>query len=369
MKADIRDRKYIRAFKQHKDPEELYIQDLKTIKVVNLIIPAWNEGEVFRKCLESITKLKYPKLKIIVNAGGSEETINIANSFKKNENFLILSQEGRGKLEAINKCFEHVSEGIVYLIDADINLNDEILLRMIYPLVNLKENVVIGGIRPLKSQEPYTLTKFLQINRGLNFHEKFTRYRKTNISGANTCLNYEVIRAIGKFSTDKIYAVEASQSDDILSKGYSIYRLSDYRGRIYTKMPSKIKEWVQQELRWNENVIVYSLKHKKKTIIKFLFLLLYSIYIFTFPFLFLIHPTFLLIGLFLLLNIYMNKIRRLIFYRIIYGNDFKNIGLKFFIVIIFYIYIEAIIRTYTAIELLIFRSKKLQQRKNIQKSN
>ena len=81
----IRDRKYAKPFKNLKEPENISLEDLKEFPLVNIIVPAWNEGELFRQCLESITRLKYPKLRVIVNAGGSEETIDIANSFKNYE--------------------------------------------------------------------------------------------------------------------------------------------------------------------------------------------------------------------------------------------------------------------------------------------
>ena len=89
----IRDKKYIKAFKKYKDPDKISIDDLKEIRLVNIIIPAWNEDELFRQCLESITKLNYPKLSVIISAGGSEETIEIANSFRNFGYFTICFNE------------------------------------------------------------------------------------------------------------------------------------------------------------------------------------------------------------------------------------------------------------------------------------
>ena len=76
----IRDKKYIDALKEFEDPKEISIKDLQYLPLVSIIIPAWKEGKEFQDCLNSIIELKYPKLKVIVNAGGSEETINIALS-------------------------------------------------------------------------------------------------------------------------------------------------------------------------------------------------------------------------------------------------------------------------------------------------
>ena len=120
----LRDRKYIRVFKKFKDPEIVKLEDLKELPLVNIIIPAWKEGKLFNDCLLSITKLNYPYLKVIISAGGNEETIQIANSFKKFKNFVILKQKPGGKMKALNDCLKYVSEGIIYSIDADVILNN-----------------------------------------------------------------------------------------------------------------------------------------------------------------------------------------------------------------------------------------------------
>ena len=73
----IRDRNYIRVFKKSKDPEIVKLEDLRDLPLVNIIIPAWKEGELFNDCLLLITNLIYPNLKVIISAGGNEETIQI----------------------------------------------------------------------------------------------------------------------------------------------------------------------------------------------------------------------------------------------------------------------------------------------------
>jgi len=115
----------LKPFKQYHDPESISLADLHDIPFVNIIMPAWSEGEVFRQTLNSITQLKYPKIRAIINAGGSKKTVEIAESFKKFENFTILTQKkGEGKIKAINSCLPYVKEGVIYSVDPlqDINL-------------------------------------------------------------------------------------------------------------------------------------------------------------------------------------------------------------------------------------------------------
>ena len=362
----IKDRIYIKAVNKYKDIETISIEDLNKIPLVTIIIPSWNEKAIFKQCLESISKLTYPKLNVIVNVGGSEETIKIAKSFEIYSNFRILQQEAGGKIKAINDCFKYVSEGVLYLIDADVYVTDETLLRMLIPLTNYNEDIVIGGARPLKSQENINLIKYLYMNRNLNFRRKFSRYNLNIISGADTALKYDVIKAIGKFSENSVYSVEVSQGEDLLSKGYKFYRLTDYRGQVYTKVPDTIKSWIRQKIRWNENSIVYTYQHKKIGLVLYFSSFIISLYLLIFPFLMFFNLSFYLIGIFLLVNLYLKKMRRVLFNKLTIQKEFfKKLNLMFFIKVLFYIYIEALVNVYIIFEMIIFGNKKLKKRKNL----
>ncbi|MFX1256862.1 MAG: glycosyltransferase [Promethearchaeota archaeon] len=360
----LRDRTYINAVRKYKDPEVLTINDLKDLPLVNIIVPAWKESDLFRQCLISITKLNYPKIKAIVNAGGNEETLNIANSFRKYDNFIILHQKGGGsrpslgKIKALNECLPYVSEGLLYMVDADVYFTDETFIRMIYPLINLDEKVVVGGIRPFKSLENKNLTKYLLINRNINFKTKFSRYKMDGISGANTCLKYEVIKAIGKFSEDNIYGEDRSRGEDIISQGFKIYKLKSYRGGIFCDFPRTIKEWIYQKIRWNENFLIYSSKKNKLQLIKSIFLSISSFFLIILPIYLFLYIQGFIFGIFIFIYLYLLKIRKYLFFKFTNDKDFTpKLGLIFFIKIIFYIYLEILIKFLLPFHLFYFKRK------------
>jgi len=344
----FRDKHLIKIIQENKDPE---INKLKVVPLLNIIIPAWKEGKEFQDCLSSITELKYPKLRVIVNAGGNEETINIANSFKSHDYFTVLHQTGGkdraalGKIHALNECLEHISEGILYLIDADCYLTDDLVSRMVAPIILNNEKIVVGaGLRPLIPQERIILVQYLHFSR-FGYHKfKFTRYYKSYVSGANTCITHDVIKEIGKFSEDRKFAEDTSRGTDIASKGYKIFALSDSRSKIFTHYPDTLKEHIQQRRRNLENSIIFSYQTKfYKGIIKLLFLFLLSFYILVFPLFLLFNIGLFFIGVFLFLSIYLKRIR---LYISIKKLEDKATTIKYskglFIKMIFYIYIEII---------------------------
>ncbi len=361
----LRDRKYLRFFKKYYDPESISLNDLKSKPQVNIIIPAWKEGQLFKECLCSLNNLSYPNLKIIVNAGGNEETLEIANSFKKFDRFIILHQKGGadrpslGKVKAINECIKYINEGIVYFIDADSYLNDEILLRVIYPIINLNEDLVVGGVRPIKSQENNDFVKYLLFDRFTSFRFKYSRYSNNKtITGQNFCLKYEIIKSIGLFTENQNIATDRSMGFDTFSKGYKAYQLRDYRHRIYVDYSGTINEYIRQKTIWIENSLIYSYKYKKIRLIKFFLLYFISLVILIFPFLYFLDFGLFFIGSLILLYFYLIKIRKFLFFiSLVDKKNYEKYSFIFFLKLIFFLYIDAFIIIRIPIHYIFFKGK------------
>lgn len=363
----IKDRKYLRIVYSYEDPQEINLKDLNSIPLVNILVPAWKEDELFRDCLISITKLNYPKLKIIVNAGGNDLTHSIADSFKENDNFLILRQTGGkekaalGKIKAVNECLPHINEGIVYIIDADCYLTDEIILRLVYPITNLNESVVIGaGLRALPSQLSKDFVKFQQFYQFGFFKNKFLRYYEKSILGASTCVTYEVIKAVGQFSEGAKYAEDISRGQDIKAHGFKIFQLTHYRSRIYTDTPTSIYDFFLLKRRSIENSLIYSVEKKSyRYIFRFIVFLILNLILLFLPLLAFLNLGLFFIGTSLFLYLYLEKFRKYIFFRKYAKGKYEfKFGKLFPLKIVIYIYMDVIINVYTLMSIFLRKIQK-----------
>ncbi len=362
LKYFLIDRKYIRALKKYKPQKKISLDNLNELPLVNLIIPAWKEGEIFKGCLLSIVKLTYPNLKVIVNAGGSEETINIANSFKKYDNFTILYQTaGEGKIKAINDCLKYSSEGIIYFIDADIVLNDPILLHMLYILINENEDIVVSPIKPEKSIKNKDLVKFANINRNRFFDHKFSRYSYsfTQLTG----MKYKVIKSIDKFVEGRLADDGTSMGMDVLNKNFKIYYLFEQKVESFN-YPTKQVDYINQNLRWIGNYLYNPFINRKIRMLKFFIVVLVSIYFYLLPLIVFFNMYIFFFGMIFLFSIYMKKLRKILFFKI--TNKSEKLKLKpiFFIKLIFYLYIDFLINIISFSEMLFYR-KAYKKRKNL----
>lgn len=358
----IRDSKYIKELRKYDTVKKILLEDLNELPLVNIIVPAWKEGKIFEKCLSILKKLEYPNLKIIINAGGSEETINIANTFKKYDFFTILYQKaGEGKIKAINDCLKHISEGVVYIIDADIILSESTFLHMLYILINKNEDIVVSSTKPENSIKNKDLVKYININRNRNFNHKFSRYR-TSLT-QHVAMKYKVINSIDKFVQGRLIDDGTSMGMDVLDKNFKIYYLIELKIKSFN-YPITIIDYFNQNLRWIENYLYNPFINRTIRITKFLVLLLVSIYFYLLPLIFFINMYLFFFGLVFLLSIYIKKLRKILFFKL--TNKMEQVKLKssFFFKVIFYIYVDILMNIIVFLEMLFYR-KAYKKRKNL----
>lgn len=360
----IRDKNYISALENIKAFKPLSLQDFDNLPTVNIIVPAWKEGEIFNGCLLQISKLSYPNLKVIVNAGGSDETINIAESFKKNTNFSVIYQKtGQGKIKAINDCLRHVSEGIVYLIDADIYLDDDIFFHMLNSILNDNQKIAISMIKPHNSIRNRDLVKYVLINRNPWFLRKYSKYAK--FISQNTIISYDVIKNVSKFTEGRLADDGYVMGSDIRKKGYQIFVISNSMVESYN-YPLEVKDYLNQNLRWLGNFLFTTFKENKLRFAKFLGLTFISIYIYISPLLIFLNPNTFYVGMALIFSMYLKKLRKILFLITTNGKTSLNLNPKFYIKLLFYIYFDLLMNIIVSFEMLFYR-KGYKKRKNLLK--
>jgi len=357
-----RDSNYIRRLKNFDDSKNIDLSNLKSIPLVNVIIPAWKEEEIFRGTLMSISNLNYPNLNVIVNAGGNEKTTEIANSFSPNKNFTILTQKGgEGKIKAINDCLTYIKDGLVIIMDADIPLSKQDFFNIISPMINEEINVVTTKYKPHISMLNKNLVKYTYINR----HDLFKIGPKRYVEAIGACngMKYDVIKAINKFKEKNMLDDGRSMGIDILSKDFRIYYLFNLEVQTYS-FPNTFKGYINQNLRWIENSFYFFLKNNKKRALKFVGLVIISLFFFSFPIFFFFNPFISLLGFVLLFNIYLKRIRRVIFLIRIRNRRSFSLNFHFYFIIIFYIYLDFLINLIAFFELIFYR-KAYKKRKNL----
>ncbi|MEJ2249425.1 MAG: glycosyltransferase [Candidatus Lokiarchaeota archaeon] len=341
-----------------------YISEFETNSLINIIIPAWKEGDTYELCLKAIKSLKYPKIKVITSAGGSKKTIEIAEQFLNDQNFKILYQKaGGGKIKAINECLKFISKGIVCIIDSDVLISDEILKRVIYLLKHKKEKIIKIPLTPHQSILKYDLVKYGYINHFTFFRKKFKRYGYGFAS--NAFINYKTIKKLGFFTEKRLTDDGISTSLDFKKLGIKSYNLIETTAPSLT-YSNRIGDYFNQQTRWIENTF-YIHFSKKDTfwILRYILLVIISISVFILPFLVILNVIFLYLLLFILIAYYFKKIRKIVFIRKVYPNNGLDLSIQFLLKVLLYIYVDFLINIVATFEIVFFK-KAYKRRKNIQ---
>jgi hypothetical protein len=333
--------------------------------LINIIIPAWKDEKDLKFSLKFINDLIYPNLKIIINAGGNQETIDVANSYKKYENYTIIYQkEGRGKVSAINDCLDYIEPGLVYFIDSDTIITDKILKKMCFPLLVLNEKAVKAISVPHESILDKNIVKYAYVNRNPKFRRDFSRYNKS--FGANGMTFSSIITKIGKFQAKNLFDDNISMGMDFDEAGIKIFQYINFKVPTLN-FPVKRKTYINQTIRWMENYLLYNYKSNNKIqVAKFALLLIVSIFYCFIPFLLFFNVNLFFLAISLLSYFYLLKIRKLVFLK--YSENVKyqpKVSFSFFFELLFFIYLDFFINLIVFFEFLIFGKKKYKKRKNI----
>lgn len=97
------------------------------MKKVSIILPVYNMEKYLSKCMTSLLNQSYSNIEIIlVNDGSKDESLEICNSFKKNDNrVIVVDKENGGVSSARNAGLDFATGDYIMFVDPDdwIDLN------------------------------------------------------------------------------------------------------------------------------------------------------------------------------------------------------------------------------------------------------
>jgi len=114
---------------------------------VSIILPAFNEALVLRRCLESLLAQNYPqeKIEILCGSDGSTDQTNVILNEIADQNSIIrpfFFHRQRGKMLTLNDLVSKAQNEILLFVDADVTLNPNAVLSHVRHYVD----VSVGGV-------------------------------------------------------------------------------------------------------------------------------------------------------------------------------------------------------------------------------
>tara|TARA_B100000925_G_scaffold290894_1_gene277256 strand:+ start:220 stop:1218 length:999 start_codon:yes stop_codon:yes gene_type:complete len=246
---------------------------------VSIIIPTLNEENYIADCLESLlaslTDCKEYEI-IIVDGESNDNTINIVNQFRKNnQRIKIINNPKKIAPSALNLGVEASKYDIIIRCDAHAYYPSEYIQNNIDLLISSDEKTMnVGGYIYSKSKDKNlissSIAKVLSSSFGVgnsNFRTGATKNKK--IIEADTvpfgCFKKSIFKLIGNFNEDEPANEDIEFNHRIRKHGYKILLSNSITSYYYVR--SNLIDFIKQTLRnglittINKNFSFRSIRH------------------------------------------------------------------------------------------------------------
>jgi cellulose synthase/poly-beta-1,6-N-acetylglucosamine synthase-like glycosyltransferase len=220
---------------------------IKSFPSVSIIIPAHNEEETIAETIENVKKLEYPKKKeiIVVDDESTDKTFEIA---KKYRNIKVLRKKRGGKASALNFGIKQAKGEIVVCVDSDSYPEKDALLKTIpffqKNVAAVTTSVIVKNAKGVL--ERLQELEYIMVAWSRKLFEYLDAIYVT--PGPMSLYRRDVLQKLGGFD-EKNLTEDIEIAWRLMKHNYKIKMALD--AKVYTHVPSTIKNWWHQRNRWN----------------------------------------------------------------------------------------------------------------------
>ena len=219
--------------------------------LVSVIVPAYNESITAVKTVTNLLKSDYPDFEIIfVNDGSRDNTYEIVKAtFADNPKVKVLDKPNGGKASALNYGVQHSTGNFVVCIDADTQLKEDAISRLMESFINDDIGAVAGNVKVGNQVNILTTWQSIEYTTAQNFDRKAFDILNciTVIPGAIGAFRREAIEDAGGFTSDTL-AEDCDLTIRILRSGYIV--TTNNAAMALTEAPEKLGQFLKQRFRW-----------------------------------------------------------------------------------------------------------------------
>jgi len=240
--------------------------DPATAPLVSIIVPAYNEEVNIVRTIKTLKQQDYPNIHIyFVDDGSKDHTLErVREAFGDDREVTILSKPNGGKASALNYGVEACISEYVVCIDADTQLKDDAVRRLMNHFIADKEKrvgAVAGNVKVGNQRNLLTYWQAIEYTSSQNFDRM--AYSNINavtvVPGAIGAFRKAVIQEVGGFTTDTL-AEDCDLTMSINEHGYVIEN-ENYAVAL-TEAPETLRQFVKQRIRWSFGVMQAFWKHR-----------------------------------------------------------------------------------------------------------
>jgi len=224
---------------------------LKRFPVVTVIVPVWNEERTLAGTINSLLALDYPKDKldiIIVDDGSTDNTRQVANSFKSHEQIRVFSKENGGKHTAVNFGIARAKGEFIGCLDADSFVDKNALMEIVRCFENEEVMAVTPAICVFEPENVLQKLQRVEYNMGIFLRKIFASMNAIHVApGPFSIFRKKVFDDLGNYrkahnTEDMELAMRMHKNHYPIANAHTAY--------VYTVTPKTVYGLYKQRLRW-----------------------------------------------------------------------------------------------------------------------
>jgi hyaluronan synthase len=248
--------------------------DMSDAPFLTVIIPAYNEGAMVEKSIDSVARARYPSDRleiIVVDDGSKDDTWEYIRAAAERYPRLVTPvrfSKNRGKRAALEVGFRQAKGEIVATIDSDSVIEPQTLLAIAGPFRNNTVGAVAGKVLVYNRYEGI-IPRMLHVRYILSFD--FLRAVQSTYGtvyccpGALSAYRASVVREVlGRWMNQTFlgspctYGEDRSMTNFIFSQGYdTVYQRTAV---VHTNVPNTYAKLCRMFLRWDRSYIKEELR-------------------------------------------------------------------------------------------------------------
>lgn len=230
---------------------------------VSVVVPAFNEGKVISRTIDSLLASDHPNFEVIVvDDGSTDDTFEVARTgYADNEKVSIYTKENGGKAEALNFGWRKAQGDIVVALDADTIFEPHTLAALVHRFADERIGAVAGNAKVGNRINVVTKWQALEYVTSQNFDRRaFSSLNCiTVVPGSVGAWRRSVLEETGGFSSDTL-AEDQDLTIQVRKLGYKIGYEEAAIG--LTEAPDSLRNLAKQRFRWSYGTLQCMWKHK-----------------------------------------------------------------------------------------------------------
>jgi len=230
---------------------------------VTVVIPAFNEAIVIRKCIDQVLESNYPNLQVIVVDDGSRDDTHgvVQRRFGGHPRVRIMTQHNQGKWRALNAAYRSIDTEIAVCIDADTQIDPNAIAMLVRQFSDPDVGAVAGKIVVGNRRNLLTMLQALEYVTAQNIERRAAESFNGMlvVPGAIGAWRVSAVRKVGLYSGATL-SEDADLTVSLIRAGYRV--AYEDRAIAFTEAPARLKSLLTQRLRWSLGMLQVGWKHK-----------------------------------------------------------------------------------------------------------